>query len=180
MRDGHQPVHPRLAGSHRRDEDPGAQAGAGPVWLRRGVRRRPPRRGALAGQGAGLFLPRPQPSLGSRRTSAPNCGICTTAACTRARASGCFPLSNWTELDVWQYIHLEQIPIVPLYFAAERPVVERDGTLIMVDDDRMPLVPGEIAENGMGPLSHPGLLPADRRDPLARRLPCRKSFRKCC
>ena len=50
-----------------------------------------------------------------------------------------FPLSNWTELDVWQYIHLENIPIVPLYYAAERPVVERDGTLIMVDDDRMPL-----------------------------------------
>ncbi len=54
-----------------------------------------------------------------------------------------FPLSNWTELDVWQYIYLEQIPIVPLYFAKERPVVERDGTLIMVDDDRMPLEPGE-------------------------------------
>ena len=54
-----------------------------------------------------------------------------------------FPLSNWTELDVWQYIHLESIPIVPLYLAAERPVVERDGTLIMVDDERMPLAPGE-------------------------------------
>jgi len=54
-----------------------------------------------------------------------------------------FPLSNWTELDVWLYIHREQIPIVPLYFAAERPVVERDGTLIMVDDDRMPLEPGQ-------------------------------------
>jgi sulfate adenylyltransferase subunit 2 len=54
-----------------------------------------------------------------------------------------FPLSNWTELDVWQYIHLEDIPIVPLYFAAERPVVERDGALIMVDDERMPLEPGE-------------------------------------
>ena len=54
-----------------------------------------------------------------------------------------FPLSNWTELDVWQYIHLEKIPIVPLYFAAPRPVVERDGVLIMVDDDRMPLEPGE-------------------------------------
>ena len=50
-----------------------------------------------------------------------------------------FPLSNWTELDVWQYIHREQLPIVPLYLAAPRPVVERDGTLIMVDDDRMPL-----------------------------------------
>src|ERR1700723_3114104 len=54
-----------------------------------------------------------------------------------------FPLSNWTELDVWQYIHREQIPIVPLYFAAPRPGVERDGTLIMVDDDRMPLAPDE-------------------------------------
>jgi sulfate adenylyltransferase subunit 2 len=54
-----------------------------------------------------------------------------------------FPLSNWTELDVWQYIHLKKIPVVPLYFAKERPVVERDGVLIMVDDDRMPLKPGE-------------------------------------
>jgi sulfate adenylyltransferase subunit 2 len=54
-----------------------------------------------------------------------------------------FPLSNWTELDVWQYIHLEKIPIVPLYFAASRPVVERDGNLIMVDDERMRLNPGE-------------------------------------
>ena len=57
-----------------------------------------------------------------------------------------FPLSNWTELDVWQYIHLEKIPIVPLYFAAPRPVVERDGALIMVDDDRMPLQPGEVPQ----------------------------------
>jgi sulfate adenylyltransferase subunit 2 len=55
-----------------------------------------------------------------------------------------FPLSNWTELDVWLYIYLHQIPIVPLYFAAERPVVERHGTLIMVDDERMPLEPGEL------------------------------------
>jgi sulfate adenylyltransferase subunit 2 len=54
-----------------------------------------------------------------------------------------FPLSNWTELDVWQYIYLEDIPIVPLYFAEPRPVVERDGSLIMVDDDRMPLREGE-------------------------------------
>jgi sulfate adenylyltransferase subunit 2 len=54
-----------------------------------------------------------------------------------------FPLSNWTELDVWQYIYLEQIPIVPLYLSAERSVVERDGTLIMVDDDRLPLAEGE-------------------------------------
>ena len=54
-----------------------------------------------------------------------------------------FPLSNWTELDIWQYIYLQDSPIVPLYFAKERPVVERDGTLIMVDDERMPLKEGE-------------------------------------
>jgi sulfate adenylyltransferase subunit 2 len=65
---------------------------------------------------------------------------------TRHRKGEClrvFPLSNWTELDTWQYIHLQNIPIVPLYFAKERPVVERDGTLILVDDARMPLLPGE-------------------------------------
>ena len=54
-----------------------------------------------------------------------------------------FPLSNWTELDVWRYLERERIPVVPLYFAAPRPVVERDGALIMVDDDRLPLAPGE-------------------------------------
>ncbi|MPY78493.1 MAG: sulfate adenylyltransferase subunit CysD [Actinophytocola sp.] len=60
-----------------------------------------------------------------------------------------FPLSNWTELDIWHYIHRENIPIVPLYFAKERPVVDREGTLIMVDDDRMPLEDGEVPENKM-------------------------------
>lgn len=60
-----------------------------------------------------------------------------------------FPLSNWTELDIWQYIHLEQIPIVPLYYAAKRPVVKRDGVYIMVDDDRMPLEPDDVVEEKM-------------------------------
>ena len=60
-----------------------------------------------------------------------------------------FPLSNWTEVDIWHYILLEKIPIVPLYFAAERPVVQRDGMLIMVDDDRMPLRDGEKPQNKM-------------------------------
>jgi sulfate adenylyltransferase subunit 2 len=60
-----------------------------------------------------------------------------------------FPLSNWTELDIWQYIHQQRIPIVPLYLAAPRPVVRRNGTLIMVDDDRMPLEPGEKPEQKM-------------------------------
>ena len=57
-----------------------------------------------------------------------------------------FPISNWTELDIWQYIYLESIPLVPLYLAAERPVVERSGTLIMVDDERMPLLEGEVPQ----------------------------------
>jgi sulfate adenylyltransferase subunit 2 len=57
-----------------------------------------------------------------------------------------FPLSNWTELDVWQYIEQEGIPVVPLYFSAERPVVERAGTFLMVDDERMRLLPGEVAQ----------------------------------
>ena len=60
-----------------------------------------------------------------------------------------FPLSNWTELDVWQYVHLERIPVVPLYFAATRPVVQRDGLLIMVDDDRFPLEAGERPQQRM-------------------------------
>jgi sulfate adenylyltransferase subunit 2 len=58
-----------------------------------------------------------------------------------------FPLSNWTELDIWQYIHLEQIPIVPLYYSKVRPVVERDGMQIMVDDDRLELKPGEVVQH---------------------------------
>jgi sulfate adenylyltransferase subunit 2 len=65
------------------------------------------------------------------------------AKITKGESIRAFPLSNWTELDIWLYIHLEQIPIVPLYFAKERPVVERNGQLIMVDDDRLPLLPGE-------------------------------------
>jgi len=60
-----------------------------------------------------------------------------------------FPLSNWTELDIWQYIYAENIPMVPLYFAAKRPVVERDGMLIMADDDRLELKPGETIEEKM-------------------------------
>ena len=86
-----------------------------------------------------------------------------------------FPLSNWTELDIWAYILREQIPIVPLYFAAERPIVIRNGQLIMVDDDRLPLhSPGE-ARAAAGPLPHARLLSADRRDRVERRRRSRRS-----
>jgi sulfate adenylyltransferase subunit 2 len=60
-----------------------------------------------------------------------------------------FPISNWTELDIWQYIKRENIPVVPLYFAKERPTVERDGQILMVDDQRMPLMPGEVPQMRM-------------------------------
>ena len=87
----------------------------------------------------------------------------------RGESMRVFPLSNWTELDVWHYIYLEQIPIVPLYFAAERPVVDRDGTLIMVDDDRMPLEPDEVPALQEGALPDARLLPALGRDRVRRR-----------
>ena len=93
----------------------------------------------IARQGAHLLVPQRRSTAGTRRTSARSCGASTTRASDPGESMRVFPLSNWTELDVWQYIYLENIPIVPLYFAAERPVVERDGALIMVDDERMPL-----------------------------------------
>ena len=80
-----------------------------------------------------------------------------------------FPLSNWTELDIWQYILQESIPIVPLYFAKKRPIVERDGMLILRDDERMKLREGEASAGSYGPFPHARLLSADRRD----RLRCR-------
>ena len=78
-----------------------------------------------------------------------------------------FPLSNWTELDVWTYIMLQNIPVVPLYFAKERPVVQRSGTWIMVDDDRMPLEPGEKPEMRLRAFPYARLLSADRRHRIA-------------
>ena len=82
-----------------------------------------------------------------------------------------FPLSNWTETDIWQYILQEEIPIVPLYFAKERPVVERDGMLIMKDDDRMELRPGETVENRMVRFRTLGCYPLTGRHRVGRRRP---------
>ncbi|WP_343613493.1 phosphoadenosine phosphosulfate reductase family protein [Novosphingobium sp.] len=105
----------------------------------------------IARQGADLLVPRPLRTAGIRRTSARSCGTSTTARSRSRRRESIrvFPLSNWTELDIWQYIYLEDIPIVPLYFAAPRPVVERDGMLMMVDDDRIDLQPGEVISQRM-------------------------------
>lgn len=68
------------------------------------------------------------------------------AKVARGESIRAFPLSNWTELDIWQYIYMENIPLGPLYFAAPRPVVERDGMLLMMDDESFPLAPGEMPE----------------------------------
>jgi sulfate adenylyltransferase subunit 2 len=140
--EGHQPLHPRLGDPHRHHEDRGPQAGARQVRLRCGLRRRAPRRGEIARQGARVLLPHRAAPLGPEEP-APRAVEALQRAQAQGRVDPRVPLSNWTELDIWQYIYLENIPIVPLYYAAERPVVERDGTLIMVDDERMPLRPGE-------------------------------------
>ena len=89
-----------------------------------------------------------------------------------------FPLSNWTELDIWQYIYLESIPLVPLYLAAERPVVERSGTLIMVDDERMRLLEGEVPQMKSVRFRTLGCYPL-RVQLSQKRIPCLKLFRKC-
>ena len=83
---------------------------------------------------------------------------------TKGETIRVFPLSNWTELDIWQYTRAEDIPVVPLYFAAPRPVVERDGMLIMRDDDRMPLLPGEEEETRRVRFRSLGCYPLSRRD----------------
>ena len=86
---------------------------------------------------------------GSRGGSVRNSGHLYNTRLAPGETMRVFPLSNWTELDVWDYIEAEKIPVVPLYFAKTRPVVARDGVWIMVDDDRLPLRPGETPEMRM-------------------------------
>ena len=78
-----------------------------------------------------------------------------------------FPLSNWTEVDIWRYIQAEDIPLVPLYYAAKRPYVERDGMMILAEDPRLELLPGEVKQEGMIRFPHARLLPAHGCHPLA-------------
>ncbi len=91
-----------------------------------------------------------------------------------------FPISNWTELDIWQYILAEGIEIVPLYFAAPRPTVERDGLLLMVDDERFRAATRRGAGRALDPLPHARLLSADRRGRERGGDAARRSSRKCC
>ena len=136
---GINPFDARQQEVHRRDEDAGAAAGARrrTASTRRSAARAATRRSR--GPRSASTRSAIASTSGTRRTSGPSCGTSTTARIDKGESIRVFPLSNWTELDVWQYIHLENIPIVPLYFAKARPVVERDGMLIMVDDDRLPL-----------------------------------------
>ena len=127
----HRPDDARLRDPHRRDEDAGAPPGARPPSLRCRHRRSSPRRGDIAGQGAGRSRSATPIIAGTRSASAPEPWRLYNTRKRRGESFRVFPLSNWTELDIWLYIEQEQIPIVPLYFAAERPVVERDGMLIM-------------------------------------------------
>jgi sulfate adenylyltransferase subunit 2 len=108
--------------AHRHVEDAGPEAGAGPARLRRRLRRRAARRGEEPRQGTHLQLPQRPAPLGPEEP-APRALEPVQRAQAPGRIDPRVPISNWTELDVWQYIHLESIPIVPLYFAAERPVV---------------------------------------------------------
>ena len=113
----HAAVHGRHAALLRPAQDQGAARRARGRQLRRGVRRRAARRGAVARQGARLLAARRRRASGIRSASGRSCGTCSTAGCDPGESIRVFPLSNWTELDVWQYIHVENIPIVPLYFA---------------------------------------------------------------
>ena len=173
------PFDSRLQHPHPGHEDRGAAPGARQIRLRRGLRRRPPRRGEVARQGAHLLLPQRAAMPGTPRTSGRRCGRSTTPASSPGESIRVFPLSNWTELDIWQYILQEDIPIVPLYFAKERPVVERDGMLIMVDDERMKLRPGEAVGEPHGALPHARLLSADRRHRVRRRPASKTSSARC-
>jgi sulfate adenylyltransferase subunit 2 len=147
----------------------GAAPGARQIWLRRRFRRRAPRRGKEPRQGAHLLLPQRQHGWDPKNQRPEMWKIYNTRVAP-GESIRVFPLSNWTELDIWQYILQENIPIVPLYYAKKRPVVERDGMLIMKDDDRMELRPGEAHRRAHGALPHARLLSADRRDRIRRQL----------
>ena len=176
-RRGRQPVRARHPEMLRAAEDARAARRARRRRLRRGVRRRPPRRGEIARQGARLLLPRRASASGTRRTSGRSCGTSTTAASIKGESIRVFPLSNWTELDVWQYIHLENIPIVPLYFAE----AAADGGARRHADPggaRHAAAARREAADGDVPHALARLHALHRRDPLATPTRCRRSSRR--
>ena len=139
----HQPVRPRLGRPHRHVEDAGAQAGARPATVSTPPSAAPGATRRKSRAKERIFSLRSAQHRWDPKHQRPELWRLYNVRRNQGESIRVFPLSNWTELDVWQYIYLEEIPIVPLYLAAPRPVVERDGALIMVDDERMPLAPGE-------------------------------------
>ena len=135
---GHQPVHARLGRPHRRHEDAGLKQALDKYGFDAafGGARRDEEKSRAKER---VFSFRSAQHRWDPKNQRPELWRLYNTRKNKGESIRVFPLSNWTELDVWQYIYLENIPIVPLYFAAERPVVERDGALIMVDDERMPL-----------------------------------------
>ena len=178
-REGHQPFRPRLGAPHPDHEDRGLKQALDKYGFD----------AAFGGARRDEEKSRAKERIFSFRDATPSLGPEEPAPGTveplqrpqeqGRNRSACFPLSNWTELDIWQYIHLENIPIVPLYFAAARPIVWRDGQMIMVDDERMPLNPGEKPRNAQDPLPHPRLLSPDRRHRIQRHRRFSTSSRKC-
>ena len=143
---GHRPVHARLDGAHRRDEDPGAEAGARQVRLRRGDRRRAARRGEVARQGAGLLASARRSTAGIRRTSARSCGSLYNARKRQRRdACACSRSPTGPSSTSGSTSTARTSRSCRCTSRAERPVVERDGALIMVDDERLPLRAGRDA-----------------------------------
>jgi sulfate adenylyltransferase subunit 2 len=123
---GDEPLRSREPEVHHDDEDPRADPGAREVGLRRGLRRGAARRGEERAKER-VYSFRDKKSQWDPKNQRPELWNLYNGKINKGESIRVFPLSNWTELDVWQYIHLEDIPIVPLYFAAKRPVVERDG-----------------------------------------------------
>jgi 3'-phosphoadenosine 5'-phosphosulfate sulfotransferase (PAPS reductase)/FAD synthetase len=137
------PVLPRLGRPYRRDEDAGAEAGARQVQVRRSLRRRAPRRGEVPRQGAHLLVPLAESPLGPENQRPELWRLYNTRNPSGRESIRVFPLSNWTELDIWQYIRLREDRHRAALLRRRAPGGERDGTLIMVDDDRMPLIPAK-------------------------------------
>ena len=116
------------------DHDPARRHPGAPV--RRRLRRRPARRGEGTRQGAHLLVPRRVRAVGAARRSGRSCGTCTTAGIRKGQHMRVFPISNWTEMDVWQYIQREDLEVPAIYFAHERDVFQRDGMWLV--DERVP------------------------------------------
>ena len=175
----HRPDRVGFGAAHPGDEDRGAEAGARPARLRRGLWRGAARRGEEPRQGADLLDPRRRAHRGTRARSGRNCGTCSTRGCGPANRCGCFRCRIGPSSMCGATSSTKASPVVPLYFAKERPVVKRGGTWIMVDDDRLPLEPGETPEMRRVRFRTLGLLPAERARSSWRRRPSPRSSPNC-